>query len=213
MYDTVIFDLDGTLLDTLEDLCDSTNYALTKHGHPARTLEEVRRFVGNGVRRLIERALPDGVTDDEFDAVFEDFKAHYQIHCNDKTGPYDGILPLLRELKSRGCKIGIASNKIKSAVQKLDGIYFEGLVDKAAGVEGSILPKPDPGMIKALLSELGSDAAHTLYAGDSEVDVRTAANAGLDMVAVLWGFRGKEELEAAGASRFIENPAQLTEYL
>ena len=213
MYDTIIFDLDGTLLNTLEDLCDSTNYALTKHDYPARALEEVRRFVGNGVRRLIERALPDGVTKEEFEVVFEDFKSHYQIHCNDKTGPYDGILPLLREIKRRGCKIGIASNKIKSAVQKLDRIYFEGLVDKAAGVADGILPKPDPGMINALLEELESDAARTLYVGDSEVDVRTAANAGLDMVSVLWGFRGKEELEAAGAARFVEKPAQLLEYL
>lgn len=213
MYNTVIFDLDGTLLNTLEDLCDSTNYALTKHGFCARTLEEVRRFVGNGIRRLIERALPEGVTEEAFNAVFEDFKAHYQIHCNDKTAPYDGILPLLRELKRRGYKTGIASNKIKSAVLKLDEIYFEGLIDRAAGVADGILPKPNPGMIKGLLEELGSDNGHTLYVGDSEVDVQTARSAGLDMVAVLWGFRDREELAAAGAVRFIEKPIELLEYL
>lgn len=213
MYDTVVFDLDGTLLDTLEDLCASTNYALSRNGYPGRTLEEIRRFVGNGIQKLIERALPEGVTAEEFDAVFADFKEHYQIHCNDRTGPYDGILPLLRELKRRGCKTGIASNKIKSAVLKLADIYFEGLIDRAAGVADGILPKPDSGMVTALLKELGSEAENTLYVGDSQVDVQTAANAGLDSVAVLWGFRDRAELAEAGAVRFIENPAELLKYL
>ncbi|MCM1308634.1 MAG: HAD family hydrolase [Butyrivibrio sp.] len=213
MYDTVIFDLDGTLLDTLEDLRVSTNYALKRHGFPSRTLKEVRRFVGNGVRRLIERAMPEGASQEAFEAVFADFKAHYQIHCNDSTRPYDGIIPLLRELKRRGCKTGIASNKIKSAVLKLDEIYFEGLIDMAAGVSDGILPKPAPEMVLDLLARLGSAKEHTLYVGDSEVDVQTAANAGLDFTAVLWGFRDKEELLEAGAKGFIERPAELLEYL
>lgn len=213
MYDTVIFDLDGTLLNTLEDLCDSVNYALARHGYPARTLDEVRRFVGNGVRRLLERALPKGVTGAEFDAVFADFRAHYQIHCNDKTGPYDGILPLLERLRQMGFKTGIASNKIKSSVEKLKQIYFSGLIDKAAGVADGIAPKPDSRMIDALLEELGSSARHTLYVGDSQVDVQTAANTGLDLVAVLWGFRDRDELAEAGAVRLIEKPMELLEYL
>lgn len=213
MYDTVIFDLDGTLLNTLEDLRASTNYALAAHGYPERTPDEIRRFVGNGIRLLIERAMPEGVTPEEFDAVFADFKEHYQAHCNDRTGPYDGILPLLRELKRRGYKTGIASNKIKSAVLKLSEIYFEGLIDSAAGVADGILPKPDSGMAEALLEELGSEAANTLYVGDSQVDVQTAANAGLDLVAVLWGFRDRAELTEAGAVRFIEKPMELLEYL
>lgn len=213
MYDTVVFDLDGTLLNTLEDLRTSTNYALAAHGYPERTPDEIRRFVGNGIRLLIERAMPEGVTPEEFDAVFADFKAHYQAHCNDRTGPYDGILPLLRELKRRGYKTGIASNKIKSAVLKLSEIYFEGLIDRAAGVADGILPKPDSSMAEALLEELGSEAANTLYVGDSQVDVQTAANAGLDLVAVLWGFRDRAELTEAGAVRFIEKPMELLEYL
>lgn len=213
MYDTVVFDLDGTLLNTLEDLRTSTNYALTAHGYPERTPDEIRRFVGNGIRLLIERAMPEGVTPEEFDAVFADFKAHYQAHCNDRTGAYDGILPLLRELKLRGYKTGIASNKIKSAVLKLSEIYFEGLIDRAAGVADGIPPKPDSGMAEALLEELESEAANTLYVGDSQVDVQTAANAGLDLVAVLWGFRDRAELTEAGAVRFIEKPMELLEYL
>lgn len=213
MYDTVIFDLDGTLLNTLDDLCDSTNYALKTHGMPARTIEEVRQFVGNGIRKLIERAVPQGTEPEELKKVYDDFKKHYDAHCNDKTGPYDGIMELLRELKKRGYKLGIASNKVKSAVEKLNEIYFEGLMDGAAGVVDGKPTKPDPYMVDEMLKELGSDKEHTLYVGDSQVDVRTAFNTGLDMVAVLWGFRDKEVLTEAGATRFIEQPSQLLNYL
>ncbi len=212
MYNTVIFDLDGTLLNTLDDLCDSTNYALKAHGMPARSIDEVRRFVGNGIRKLIERAVPAGTAAGETEAVFDDFRKHYDIHCNDKTGPYNGIIELLRELKSRGYKLGIASNKVKTAVVKLNDIYFEGLIDGAAGaVEGKPV-KPDPYMVEEMLKELGSDREHTLYVGDSQVDVRTARNAGLDMVAVLWGFREREELEKEGADKFIGHPQELLKY-
>lgn len=213
MYDTIIFDLDGTLLNTLDDLCDSTNYALERHGYPQRTLAEVRRFVGNGIRKLIERALPAEVSEAEFERVFGDFKEHYQAHCNDKTGPYDGILPLLEELKMRGYKTGIASNKDKTAVQKLNGIYFEGLIDAAAGAADGIPVKPNPRMVNLMLEELGSDKEYALYVGDSQVDVQTASNAGLDLVAVLWGFRDRDELEDAGAVRFIDEPMELLECL
>lgn len=212
MYNTVIFDLDGTLLNTLEDLTDSTNYALSKHGYNERSIDEVRRFVGNGIRKLIERALPSGVTDGEFDAVFSDFKSHYQKHCNDKTGPYDGIILLLRELKGMGVKMGIASNKVKSAVVKLNEIYFEGLIDIAAGVEENKPVKPDPYMVNSMIKELGCNKENILYVGDSQVDVMTAKNSGLDMVAVLWGFRDIEELKEAGADRFISHPLELLKY-
>lgn len=213
MYDTIIFDLDGTLLNTLDDLCDSTNYALAIHGFPTRSIAEVRRFVGNGIRKLIERAVPENASPEQIEAVFADFKKHYDIHCNDKTGPYGGVIELLRELKGRGYKLGIASNKVKSAVEKLNDIYFEGLIDSAAGVADGKPTKPDPYMIEVMLEELGSTKDSTLYVGDSQVDVQTAANTGLDMVTVLWGFRDRDELEAAGAVRFIDKPMELLGYI
>ena len=213
MYNTIIFDLDGTLLNTLDDLMDSTNHALAVHGFPERSLDEIRRFVGNGIRKLIERAVPQGTPASDTEEVFADFKIHYDAHCNDKTWPYDGIMELLRELKKRGYKLGIASNKVKSAVEKLNDIYFEGLMDGVAGVVDGKPTKPDPYMVEAMLRELGSSKEHTLYVGDSQVDVQTAANTGLDMVAVLWGFRDREELENAGASTFVSKPDELLNYL
>lgn len=213
MYDTVIFDLDGTLLNTLEDLRDSANYALESNGYPVRTLDEVRRFVGNGVRKLMERALPHQVDEREFEKIFAVFKEHYKIHCNDKTGPYEGIMDLLKELHVRGIKMGIASNKMKPAVLALNEQYFQGLIQDAAGVDEGIAPKPDPFMVEAMIKELNSDKEHTLYVGDSQVDVETAKRVGLDMVTVLWGFRDRAELEEAGAQNFIEKPMELLKYL
>lgn len=212
MYNTVIFDLDGTLLNTLDDLTDSTNFALSNHGYKERSVNEIRRFVGNGIKKLIERALPSDVSEEEFEKVFTDFKAHYQLHCNDKTGPYEGILPLLRKLKDMGIKMGIASNKDKSAVVKLNEIYFEGLIEGAAGAEENKPVKPDPYMVNSMIEELGCDKEHTLYVGDSQVDVMTAGNTGLDMVAVLWGFRDEDELKEAGAEKFIRHPLELLKY-
>lgn len=213
MYDTIIFDLDGTLLNTLEDLCDSTNYALGKYGYAERSIDEIRRFVGNGVRKLIERALPSTVSPIEFEQVFAAFKEHYSEHCNDKTGPYEGIMELLHELNGRGYKLGIASNKMKSAVVTLNELYFDGLIKGVAGVCEDVVPKPDAYMVDGVLKELNSSRENTLYVGDSQVDVATACNAGLDMVTVLWGFRDRDELEAAGAGNFIEHPMDLLKYL
>ncbi len=213
MYDTIIFDLDGTLLNTLEDLRDSTNYALSEYGYAKRSTDEIRRFVGNGVRKLIERALPHSVSLEEFEAVFSSFKEHYSKHCNDKTAPYEGIMELLYTLKNRGYKLGIASNKLKSAVVTLNELYFDGLIQGVAGVCDGIPPKPDSFMVDRVLCELNSSRENTLYVGDSQVDAATAANAGLDMVTVLWGFRDREELEAAGAGNFIESPMELLKYL
>lgn len=213
MYDTIIFDLDGTLLNTLEDLCDSTNFALSKYGYAKRSIDEIRRFVGNGVRKLIERALPAGVSQTEFEQVFLAFKEHYSEHCNDKTGPYEGIPELLNILKNRGYKLGIASNKMRSAVITLNELYFDGLIQGVAGVCEGVAPKPDSFMVDGVLKELNSSRKNTLYVGDSQVDVATARNAGLDMVTVLWGFRDRTELETAGAGNFIEHPMELLKYL
>lgn len=209
MYDTVIFDLDGTLLNTLEDLRDSTNHALLTYGFPQRSTDEVRRFVGNGIRKLIERAVPAGTSGEDMDKVFAEFKSYYGAHCNDKTGPYPGIMELLRKLKKRGIKTGIATNKVKSAAVTLNDIYFEGLIDEVAGVEEGVIPKPDRGMIDDLMERLGANPETTLYVGDSQVDVQTAANAGLKLIAVLWGFRNRDELVAEGADLFVREPMEI----
>lgn len=213
MYNTIIFDLDGTLLNTLKDLWVSTNYALTTNGFPERTMEEVRCFVGNGIRTLIKRALPNPVTDEVFEKLFEDFKAHYKVHCNDFTGPYEGIMDLLKELKNRGYAMGIASNKLDPAVEQLREEFFGEYIYKAVGVITGQPAKPDAFMVNKLMDMLKADREHTLYVGDSQVDVETAVNAGLDMVTVLWGFRNREELEAAGAENFISSPMELLDYL
>lgn len=214
MYTTVVFDLDGTLLNTLDDLACSTNYALVNNGYPTRTTEEIRRFVGNGIRKLAIRAMPEEKADDQdaVNAVFADLTAHYKRHCSDQTGPYPGVLDLLRALKERGIKMGVASNKIHSAVTELNEIYFEGLIGAAVGVEEGRPAKPDPDMVGRILKELGSTQEETLYVGDSQVDILTAKNAGLYFVAVLWGFRDREELLAAGALRFIQKPTELLQY-
>lgn len=213
MYDTVIFDLDGTLMDTLVDLMNSVNHALAANHFPERTLDEVRFFVGNGIRKLIERAVPEGISGEVQEQVYRDFSEHYAVHCNDHTGPYTGIPELLAELKKRGVKLGIASNKNRENVLALKEIYFQGIFTGAAGAVDAKPKKPDPYMVELMLQELQSEKAKTLYVGDSQVDVQTAKNTGLDMVAVLWGFRTKEELKEAGATNFVAHPLELLQYL
>ena len=212
MYRTIIFDLDGTLLNTLDDLRDSTNYALSQYGYPERSLDEIRSFVGNGIRKLIERALPKDVTQEEYDKVFEAFKGHYRVHCNDKTGPYPGIMELLTVLKEKGIACAIASNKAHPAVMTLKEIYFEGYIQEASGIVDGKPAKPDTYMVDNLMKALNCKKEETLYVGDSQVDIDTAANAGLDMVAVSWGFRTEEELKKAGASIIIKHPLELLKY-
>lgn len=212
-YDTVIFDLDGTLLDTLEDLADAVNYALRSTGMPERTIEEVRAFVGNGVRRLIELAVPEGAENSRFEEVFDRFKAYYSVHCNDKTKPYDGILPLLRELKEEGFALAIVSNKLDSAVKELSRIYFDGLVEVAIGEREGVKRKPEPDTVFAALEELSVSGESAVYVGDSDVDVMTAKNAGLPCISVLWGFRDREFLVEHGAGMFAGTPEEIRQYL
>lgn len=213
MYNTVIFDLDGTLLNTITDLKDSANHALSAYGYPLRSTDEIRSFVGNGIAKLIERALPAGTPREEFEKVYAEFKKHYRIHCNDRTAPYSGIMELLEELRKRGIKCGIASNKVDSAVAELTGIYFKGYIREAAGVAEGAPAKPDASMINGLIKKLGSRREDILYVGDSQVDVMTAANAGIRLIAVSWGFRTEEELKKAGASDIIKHPLELLNYL
>ena len=171
-YETVVFDLDGTLLNTLEDLADATNYALRTMQMPERTIGEVRAFVGNGVRRLMELSVPGGFDNPKFEETFAVFKKYYGEHCNDKTRAYDGVVPVLRKLKEKGYALAIVSNKIDFAVKELNEIYFEGIVQAAIGEREGVARKPAPDMVHTALAELGKPADTAVYIGDSDVDVK-----------------------------------------
>ena len=208
-YKLVIFDLDGTILDTLDDLADSTNYALKSCGLPTRTVDEVRRFVGNGIHLLIERAGPEGTDAETVEEVFETFKGYYKEHSADKTKPYGGICRLMEQLRQDGCMVAVLSNKADFAVQDLCRFYFPGLIDYAAGEKAGVKRKPNPEAVFALLEACGVSAADAVYIGDSEVDVATSENAGLDGISVTWGFRSREWLEEHGAKVFADTTDEL----
>lgn len=202
MIKTVIFDLDGTLLNTLEDLKEATNFALSKYNYPTRTLEEVRCFVGNGVRKLIERAVPENCQNvEECLAVF---KQNYSEIMYNHTAPYNGILKILSDLKANGIKTGVVSNKFDSAVKELCKKYFADLIDIAIGQADDVPKKPAPDGVFKAMRELGADKLSTIYVGDSDVDVATAKNANLPCIGVTWGFRDREYLK--GANFIIDNP-------
>ena len=209
-YKTFIFDLDGTLLDTLHDLANSVNYALRTHGMPEHSIDDVRRFVGNGVRLLMERAVPDGAQNPAFDAAFATFRQHYMQHSLDTTCPYEGIPEVLRELKRRGCRLAVVSNKFYAATQELVAHFFPE-VDVAIGeheAEG-IRKKPAPDTVVEALRQLGVGKEGCVYVGDSDVDIQTARNSGLPCVSVLWGFRSREFLLQHGATTLIARPEEL----
>ncbi len=208
-YDTVIFDLDGTLLNTLEDLADAVNYVMEKNGFPKRTLEEVRHFVGNGIRRLMEQAVPEHVTRNEFERVFEEFRSYYTEHCQIKTRAYDGIMSLLEKLYKKQYAIAIVSNKNHAAVCELNDIYFQEYISTAIGQKDGIRKKPAPDTVLQALKELGKNVENAIYVGDSEVDFATAKNSGMDCVLVTWGFRTTEELAEFRPKAFINQPEEL----
>ena len=211
--DTVIFDLDGTLLDTLDDLMDATNHALAQLGYPARTRKEVESFVGNGVAKLMERAVPPGTGHADIARALDIFKPYYALHSKDKTAPYPGILETLRALRAKGCRLAVVSNKFDAAVKVLAQDYFPGLMDLAAGeneAEG-VPKKPDPTMVLQTMTALGSTPARTVYVGDSDVDLKKEKNAGLPCISVTWGFRSREVLLRHGADIFIDAPGELAE--
>lgn len=208
-YRAIVWDLDGTLLDTLDDLTGATNYALAQHALAPRTREEVRRFVGNGIRKLIERAVPPGTAADVREAVYGTFCAYYGAHCNDATKPYPGVMQLLAELHGAGMPMAIVSNKADFAVRELAAAYFGGLIPVAAGARDGLRTKPAPDLVFAALREMGVSPEEAVYIGDSEVDVRTAANAGMDCISVCWGFRDVSTLRAAGAGIICADTAAL----
>ena len=202
----ILFDLDGTLLNTLEDLLDATNYALAQCGYPARTLSELRRFVGNGAENQIRMSLPAGASPEEVQRVLKIYKPYYTEHCQVKTRIYDGIWESLEILKEK-YPIAVVSNKPDAAVKTLCGQMFPGIF--ALGEAPDCPRKPAPDMVHKACRAIGVDTC--VYVGDSEVDVRTAKNAGVPCLSVLWGFRDREDIEAAGGQYFCESPAQLTE--
>lgn len=210
MYNTFIFDLDGTLLNTLDDLATSVNYALRTHGMPERTLDEVRRFVGNGVRLLMERAVPDGVANPHFDEAYTTFRQYYMEHSLDTTRPYEGIPEVIHILKERGYHLAVVSNKFYAATQELIRHFFPE-IEVAIGeheAEG-IRKKPAPDTVFEALRQLGVGKDGAVYIGDSDVDLQTASNSGLPCISVLWGFRDYDFLLAHGATIFASRPDDL----
>lgn len=210
-YKSILFDLDGTLLDTLQDLHNSVNFALRKNGLPERSFEHTRLSVGNGILRLIQLSVPEGTSEEQLQTTFADFKAHYAEHDLDNTAPYPGIPEALAELKKAGYRMGVVSNKVDFAVQNLNKVFFG--LHVAVGERDGIPRKPQPDMIRLALRELGADPETTVYVGDSEVDIQTAKNAGLDCLSVTWGFRDVPTLQAAGATTLIDTPEALAAYL
>lgn len=191
-YTTIIFDLDGTLLDTLDDLAAATNYALESNGLPLRTTDEVRRFVGNGIGNLIKRAVPTHTSAELQEQVFATFNTYYKLHSADCTKPYEGIMELLERLRQQGCQTAIVSNKADYAVQDLAKEYFPGLMDAACGERSGISRKPEPDSVLAIMQQLNANPETTIYIGDSDVDIATAKNAGIPCIGACWGFRGKD---------------------
>ena len=212
-YNTLLFDLDGTLLDTLYDLYAATNQALAAYGYPERSMDEVRMFVGNGVKQLIDRAVPDGTDAETAAAVLADFRTYYAAHSRDHTAPYPGILLSLKALHDKGWKMAVISNKFDAALQSLCRIHFDGLYDCAVG-ESEITPrKPDPTAARRIMEGLGVAPEETIYIGDSGVDLETARNAGTDGAWVSWGFRRHEEMQAYEIRRAFDSVDALQAFL
>lgn len=205
----VIFDMDGTLLNTLCDLADATNYALAECGYPTRTDKEVRSFIGNGVEMLIRRAVPQNTPEDKIQECLGIFKIYYMHNSHNKTKPYDGIIELLTNLKRKGFKIGVVSNKFDKAVKKLCDEYFCGLIDVATGESETIPKKPNPAGVLKTIQELNANPEQTVLVGDSDVDIQTAKNAKIASIGVIWGYRDEQVLIDAGADELVDSPQRL----
>lgn len=208
-YELAIFDLDGTILNTLDDLADSLNHVLSQHGFPQHTADEVRMMVGNGILNLIKRALPNNTEQATVEAVYADFNAYYKLHSADKTKPYNGITDMLEQLKANGVKLAVVSNKADYAVQDLCKKYFGGIFDAVAGEKTGVPKKPAPDSVNSILSKLGTERKKSVYIGDSDVDLQTAANAEMDCIAVNWGFRDEKLLRENGAEVIVSSPNEI----
>ena len=208
-YTTVIFDLDGTLLNTLEDIRDSVNHILTKYGYPQRTLEEIRRFVGNGSGALLERALPEGRDTPDFDGLLAEYVEWYEGHNMIRTAPYEGVRELLGALAASEHKLAVVSNKPDANTKALVRKFFGAYVSVAIGERPGVSRKPSPDSVKAAMRELQSLPYETVYVGDSEVDLKTARAAGIPCLSVTWGFRTPEYLTELGAQTLVSRPRDI----
>ena len=208
-YRLALFDMDGTILDTLEDLTDATNVIMDKYGYPTHGIDAVRGFVGNGLRKLIERATPADTDAAKIDAMLADFKVYYADHCADKTRPYDGVREMIARLRAKGILTAVVSNKVDEGVQELVKEYFPGLFDLAVGERPDVKPKPAPDMVFSALERMGVDIRDAVFIGDSDVDLKTAQNAGIDGIFVDWGFRTPEVLRSLGAEIVVSTPEQV----
>ena len=216
-YSLAIFDMDGTILNTLDDMTDSLNEILTKYKLALHTVDEVRFMVGNGIPKLIERAIPDGRANADFDKILADFIAYYEEHCAIKTAPYAGVVDCIKTLRAAGMKIAVNTNKVEPAAIALCDDYFPGLFDIISGSRPGMPPKPAPDGIYEILKRAGmngkSEGQRAVFIGDSDVDMQTGTNAGLDVIGVDWGFRGKKFLEEHGARVIMMTAAELADYL
>ncbi len=212
-YKACIFDLDGTILDTLQDLANSVNYALREKGYPCRSVEEVRSFVGNGIPMLIKRAVPDGTAATDSEEVLSVFKKHYSQHLNDNTKPYDGIKEILHTINENGVKTAVVTNKAHDAANELTNHFFGNLIDITIGQKDGVPTKPDPSSLNCVLEELNISNTDAVFIGDSDVDVKTAHNGGLKCIGVTWGFRNRENLLSAGADFIADKPEEIIRIL
>lgn len=208
MIKAVIYDLDGTLLYTLEDLTNAVNYTMDKYNCPRRTIDDVCAFIGNGVQILLKRCAPEGTSQETLKSMFEDFRPFYLEHMYDNTRPYDGVLQMMKDVKDAGIKSGIVSNKLDPAVKELDKLFFKGLTDSAIGAPPEA-KKPDPTSVYQCLKEIGLENTEAIYIGDTDVDIETAHNSGMKCIGVSWGFRGRKFLENLNCEYIIDEPSEL----
>ena len=212
-YKTVIFDMDGTVLDTLGDLLSAMNHAMRLHGFGEHTLSEMQTFVGDGLYMMAVRAVPAGTDKQTVDNVFQSFKSYYNDHLNVLTKPYEGIVEMLKALKRAGIRTGISSNKYDHGAKMLSDIHFGSLIDYTVGESEEVPKKPDPTGTLLIMDKLGADRETTLYVGDSGVDIQTAKNAGLEMLAVSWGFRSRRDLIEGGATQIVDSVQELQNHI
>lgn len=209
----IIFDLDGTLLNTLTDLHNALNYSLNTYNIPSKTISQTKMLLGNGIERLIADSIPNGTENSDFTAIYQTFKTYYTKHIDDCTQPYEGIMPLLSELNKRAIKTGIISNKFDEGVKILAQKYFNNMINEAQGTSETIRKKPNPDAVFELIKKLKAENETNIYVGDSEVDIQTAKNANLPCISVSWGFRTKTQLLTAGAKVIINSPSELLNYI
>lgn len=213
MYKHVIFDLDGTLLNTIDDLADTGNHVCTLHGWPTHTVAEFKLMVGNGIPKLVERFVPQGTSQEVLDQAFQEFMDWYGVHKEDKTAPYAGMPEVTKALREAGVSIAVLSNKADVMAGPVVEHYYPGIFPVVQGALPGLPTKPDPTLLHKLMDRLGATQEDTLFVGDSNVDIRTAKNGGLTGCGVLWGFRSREELEAAGADVIVSTPQELLDLI